>query len=96
MTIENSGTNIQPSQERIHEIRLKYDDLFWRQPNVWGVGEGAISDDEFNYLGWDGIVISVSEKVDQSTLPPEDRVPDCLEGVPVHIEERPPPVWAVR
>ena len=32
-----------------------------------------------------GIVVGVSEKTDQSTLPAEDRIPDCLEGVPVQI-----------
>ena len=34
-----------------------------------------------------GIVIRVDTKVDQSTLPAEDRISDCLEGVPVQIIE---------
>ena len=31
------------------------------------------------------IVVTVTEKVDPSTLPQEDRIPDCLEDVPVDI-----------
>ena len=36
-----------------------------------------------------GFIIHVSEKIDQSNLPPEDLVPGCLEGVRVEIRERP-------
>ena len=32
-----------------------------------------------------GFKVLVTEKVDQNTLPPEDRIPDMLEGVPVYI-----------
>ena len=32
-----------------------------------------------------GISVEVKRKVDQRTLPPEARIPDCLEGVPVQI-----------
>ena len=35
-----------------------------------------------------GIKVWVTEKVDQSALPPEDRIPDVLEGVPVQILEQ--------
>ena len=66
-------------------IRHKYDDLFWRQPTVHGVGIGDLKDKNDEYLGIWGFIIEVTEKVDQNTLPPEDRIPDCLEGVPVEI-----------
>ena len=33
-----------------------------------------------------GISVYVTEKVDLSTLSPEDRIPECLEDVPVRIE----------
>ena len=78
--------------ERRHEVRLKYDPLFWRQPNVHGVGEGSFGDGFGGFLKTKGIVISVTRKVDQSTLPPEDRIPDCLEGIPVQVVEVEPPV----
>ena len=70
-------------------VRLKYEDLFFRQPNITLVPYVSIFDDG----GRPGeplsvqIGIYVTKKVDQSTLPPEDRIPDCLEGIPVTIEE---------
>ncbi len=68
----------------IHEVRLKYDDLLDRFPNMMHVGEGyPITVDHGNKAG---IVIMVSELVDQRTLHPEDRIPDCLEGVPVYFD----------
>ena len=76
--------------KRRHEVRLKYDPLFWRQPNVHGVGEGVFRDENGKRTGTHGIVVSVTEKVDQSTLPAEDRIPDCLEGVPVQVIEEEP------
>ena len=86
-TTENTGN----TAERIHEVRLKYDPLFWRKPNVFAVGEGILQDEngDWDWTGPRGIVLRVTEKVDQSTLPPEDRIPDCLEGVPVQILESP-------
>ena len=35
-----------------------------------------------------GFLIRVTEKVDQSALPPEDRIPETIEGVPVQILEQ--------
>ena len=74
---------------RARAVRHKYDDLFWRQPNVHAVGIGDIKDGNGEWTGIWGFIITVSEKVDQSTLPPKDRIPDCLEGVPVQIREQP-------
>ena len=76
------------TRERIHEVRLKYDDLFWRQPNVWGVGEGLLYDENDEPTETIGITVKVSSKVDQNTLPIADRIPAFLEGVPVQIQER--------
>ena len=80
------------TDEYIHKIRVKYDPLFWRQPNVTGVGEGYFREDG-EWTETSGIIVSVAvgKKVDQSTLPPEDRIPDCLEGVPVQIREEEEP-----
>ena len=77
-----------PTREHRHEVRLKYRDMFWRQPNIWGLGEGILEDKNGDpILGTSGIKVYVSRKVDQSTLPEEDRIPDCLEGIPVQIIE---------
>ncbi len=78
-----------PTDERIHEVRLKYDPLFGRQPYYGGVGEGLFRDENGEWTGTVGIIVHVAKKVDQNTLPPEDRIPDCLEGVPVQILEEP-------
>ena len=75
--------------ERARAIRHKYEDIFWRQPNVHGTGIGIIEDENGNATDRAGFRITVTEKVDQSTLPPEDRIPDCLEGVPVQIRGAP-------
>ena len=75
--------------EQIHEVRLKYNDLFWRQPNVHGVGEVLLQNDNGERTEALGIVVTVSKKVDQETLPAADRIPSSLEGVPVQIIQGP-------
>ena len=80
MTTENTD-------ERILEVIRKHEDLFLRQPNVHGWGPSTLRDENGERTGPEGIVIEVTQKVDQDTLPVEDRIPDCLEGVPVQIVE---------
>ncbi len=84
---ENRENTPERRAERRHEVRLKYDPLFWRQPNVHGVGEGAFTDENGERTETHGIIVHVTRKVDQSALPPEDRIPDCLDGIPVQIVE---------
>ena len=68
----------------------------WRRPNVYGVGEAVFLDENGEWTDTVGIEVMVTNKVDQSTLPPEDRIPDCLEGVPVQMLERPKPIFTPR
>ena len=84
-----SGT---PTPEKIIEVRDKYQPLFRRQPNFALVSEGLffhrnldpVIDRKGNRVS--GIIVTVDgDPVDQETLPQEDRIPDCLEGVPVQI-----------
>ena len=78
-----------PTPEKIIEVRDKYQPLFRRQPNY--VGSGAPTDIDRNGNEVLGITVRVNaDPVDQDTLPPEDRIPDCLEGVPVQIIESNP------
>ena len=80
-------------------IRPKYRDLFWRQPNVWSTSIGFFKDENGNYIEvpdgeggckWVvGFVIRVTKRVVQDTLPPEDRIPAALGGIPVQILEDP-------
>ena len=84
---------------RAQEILPKYEDLFWRQPNVWSTGIGyfrgewdiplEVPDGEGGCKRIVGFIIRVTEKVDQNALPPGDRIPDTIEGVPVQIIEVP-------
>ena len=75
------------------KVQEKYKPLFMRQPDVHQTGVGRFTDENDEYTGEWGIVVTVTKKVDQSTLPPEDRIPDCLEGIPVQIEEREPRIF---
>ena len=75
------------TSERIHQVRLRHDDLFWRQPNIHGVGEGFFMSEDGEWLDIYGIVLSVSTLVDQNTLPEADRIPFSIEGIPIQIVE---------
>ena len=83
--------------ERAESLMPKYEDLFWRQPNIHSVHVGDIylfdeygndmlvPDGKGGYRQEVGFNIWVTKKVDQCTLNPEDRIPDTIEGIPVHI-----------
>lgn len=75
------------TDERILEIHNKYEDLIQRQPNYrWAeVPTYLLADENGGYAEVRGIIVWVTRKVDQSEIPAEDRIPDCLEGVPVQI-----------
>ena len=98
MAKQDPNTRIDPAElarrqgPSEYRVRNKYEPLFWRQPNVYATGLGLFTDENDEITGASGIIVMVSKKVDQSTLPPEDRIPDCLEGIPVQIEEIDPPI----
>lgn len=71
--------------EHIRGVERKYEDLFRRQPYFHGIANGYYDSEGFTMIN--GIVIEVIKKVDQSELPPEYRIPDCLDGVPILILE---------
>ncbi|MCY3542782.1 MAG: hypothetical protein OXH22_01870 [Chloroflexi bacterium] len=73
------------TDERIREVRDKYRELFRRQPNYRGNSITYLRDENGEWTEVRGIIVRVNEKVDQSALPVEDRIPDCLEGVPIQI-----------
>ena len=78
-----------PTDEYMRDVRNKYRPLFRGFPHYSGtsVGDYKKPDDRFQLdpRGGYGITLWVYELTDQSTLPEEMRVPDCLEGVPVRI-----------
>ncbi len=73
----------------IKEVWHKYRSLFLRQPHRTLDATGLLRHEGVHPAGTMGIVIHVRERVDQTTLPLEDRIPDCLEGIPVQILEAP-------
>ena len=76
--------------EHVRRTLKKYRARIKRQPNQYGSSAGFLRDENGEWTrDWTGIFIEVTEKVDQASLPPEDRLPDCLEGVPVQVLERP-------
>ena len=80
------GNRLGPEMDRVQAVIDKYRDRIRRLPGVNGFGVSELQTE--NTLPTDklGIRIIVTEHIDQSTLPPEDRIQDCLEGVPVHFE----------
>ena len=85
--------------ERMWEVIEKYRDLFEGQPHFYHVSPGLLEDEkgelivttegltgENGYpLHVGGIKVKVEELTDQSTLPEENRIPECLDGIPVQI-----------
>ena len=85
--------------ERATELWDKYDEsVFQRNPHYAGGGAvGSMHDEEGERLvftddnGEDydpiGLLVNVTytDTADQSVLPPGQRIPDCLEGVPVWV-----------
>ena len=78
--------------EEAHAVLEKYRSKIERQPGQHGLSAGSIYGFVTGKTHADGteavgIVIEVDELVDQSTLPEEDRIGDCLDGVPVYFWE---------
>ena len=70
---------------RIRKILDKYEDMIFRHSTVhgWSIGELRYKNGE--RIDQIFIEIEVENYFDLSTLPPEDQIPECLEGVPVHF-----------
>ena len=80
------GTKSLERVNQTNEVFKKYKSLFNRYPSRTSVWRAFLRDEKTGERTktW-GIMLVVSEKVDQDTLPPEDRIPDKIEGVPVQI-----------
>ena len=74
---------------RAIEVKNKYREMLWRQPNIYGLGVGLFDDGTGGYTGEVGIKVRVTKLVDQQDLPVEDRIPPFLDGIPVQIIEAP-------
>ena len=82
------------SQEHINEVFDKYEGQLWREPNTVTVVKGHLKDEYGLRVGdvtdgrVDAIVVNVC-KYREELRPGEARAPDCLEGVPVQVREKP-------
>ena len=80
-------TTERPSREYMREVYLRHRALLLDYPHVWWVQRGdwmrAVVE-KYNREGW-GFTLYVSEYTDPQSLPEEQRIPECLDGVPVRI-----------
>ena len=86
---ECMDSELEVIRARAIEVRNKYRPLFKRQPNYMGSKWGTFVNEDTGRPDYNrkGIIVKVSEKMDQSTLPEADRIPACLDGVPVQLQE---------
>jgi hypothetical protein len=70
--------------ERVRAVKRRHEAELMRKANVVGVGIGL--DDEETEELQPVIIVNVTQMVPQHDLPPADRVPKQLEGVPVEVE----------
>ena len=77
----------QPSHERRAEVRQRYLSVLHSKPNVLGVGMRAFKDADGEWTDVHGLIVTVDEVIDQNSIPEANRIPACLDGVPVQIEQ---------
>ena len=70
---------------RLRKIRKKYESRLLKKANVVGVGIGYRDEDEPDEDEL-ALVVNVTHKVPLSQLRKEDRIPSCLDGMPVRVE----------
>ena len=78
-------------RSRAGDVLYEHSELFWHQPNVYHVGDSFLRDETGEWTNEWGITVWVTEKVDQGTLSPEDRIPEILNDVHIRIVEAEPP-----
>ena len=91
------GDDYTPEQRRtyVKMVKDKHVDELFTKPHVLGIGMGIAKDEDGQNIGFtrnDGTVvyplrigIKVEKLVDQDTLPAGQRIPNCIEGVPVQL-----------
>lgn len=80
--------------ERALAVKTKYEERFWRVPNVHSVGVGFIKDKRGNRTREIGIIVSVTDITPLKEIPQEHRLPNSIEGISIQvIEEEPHIPW---
>ena len=72
-TLEEEYQEHGENRRRANGVLYEHRALFWRQPNVYDVSESFLRDKKGEWTNQWGITVWVTEKVDQSTLPPGTR-----------------------
>ena len=82
---ESRYARLEPEYKRILEVLRTYEDLFIKYPYF------VLASIE-SMRTWDGqltdklvVEVHIDHLVDLRTVPPEDRIPGCIAGVPVHF-----------
>lgn len=72
--------------ERAKQVKMAYQETLLQKANVVGVGIGYAqrSQQATNEIC---LVVMVSQKLPDEALPPDDRIPRELEGVPVDVQQ---------
>jgi hypothetical protein len=71
---------------RLTQIQARYTDMLMSKHNVIGVGIGYRKQ-HGEFIQQPCLVVMVTEKIPSEELPPEDRIPTELEGIPVDVQE---------
>ena len=89
VTLVDDGEIIETinTQDWRKQVRHKYQPLFWRQPNGHMVVSWRLRDEEGEATNVWSITVFVTKRVHPSSVPPEDRLPECLEGIPIQVLE---------
>jgi hypothetical protein len=72
--------------QRAEAVKAKYTDMLMSKPHVQGVGVG-LAKKGGQFTDEVAIVVMVDQKVPDSELAPEDRIPKELDGIPVGVQE---------
>ncbi len=69
---------------RAQAVKAKYEHMLMRKQNVVGVGVG-LQEQGGRSTGKVAIVVSVRDKLPLDQIPPNERIPSELDGVPVDV-----------
>jgi len=72
--------------ERAKAVQEKYNDELMAKPHVVGTAVG-MRKRQGHYTPEVAVVVMVSQKVPESELGPEEKLPKELDGVPVDVQE---------
>ncbi len=77
--------NREQQMERLQRAKEKYESKLLKKANVVGVGIGYRQEDDPDQ-DEPALVVNVTHKVPLHQLRKRDRIPSCLDGVPVRVE----------